>query len=233
MAIPVARVHLAMAHAALPGLLPSPPKCAMLQAPPCAAIILPNNSPPSRPCRADAAERWDAHKNKHGGGRPAPSSPPPSSAGSAGRASSSEKWVSNKKKKSAGAGGAASRSSSSSDGRADSEERWDAHKKPASPASSSSAASRNEGRHGGSSKRRATSRASSSSGERWDAHKNGRRAPRADGFVDDGGSSTGSNDVEVDMAAALPRAFYAGPGFIASPAPSMLPMPSFMVRVAA
>ncbi|CAL4989573.1 unnamed protein product [Urochloa decumbens] len=234
MAIPVARVHLAMAHAALPGLLPSPPKCAMLPllpAPPCAAtILLPNNSPP-RPSRADAAERWDAHKTKLAGSSPSSSS----SAGSPGRASSCEKWVSNKKKSAAAATSCSSSSSSGGSGsrsRADSDERWDAHKKPASTASSFSA-SRNKGRRGGSSKRRATSRASSSSsGERWDAHKNGRRAPRADGFVDDGESSTGSNDVELDKAA-LPRAFYAGPGFIVSPAPSMLPMPSFMVRVAA
>ncbi|CAO2147699.1 unnamed protein product [Urochloa humidicola] len=108
MAIPVARVHLAMAHAALPGLLPSPPKCAtmlpLVAAPLCATIILPNNSPP-RPNRADAAERWDTHKTKQGGGSPALSSPPPPSAGrcsldskssNPGVAPSCEKWVSNK-----------------------------------------------------------------------------------------------------------------------------------------
>ena len=72
MAIPVARVHLAMAHAALPGLLPTPPKCmsmmatpSLLPMPPC-AIILPSSSPPKL-SRADAAERWDAHKIKPGG----------------------------------------------------------------------------------------------------------------------------------------------------------------------
>ncbi|CAN6374121.1 unnamed protein product [Urochloa humidicola] len=235
MAIPVARVHLAMAHAALPGLLPSPPKCTMLPlllAPPCAAIVLPNNNWPPRPSRADAAERWDAHKTKQGGGSPAPT--PPSSAGSpgAGRASSSEKWVSNKKKSAGAATSSSSSSSSSSGSRADSEERWDANKKPSS-SSSSSAESRNKG-CGGRSKRRATSRASAAAAGRWDAHKNGRRAPRAGRFVDDGGSSTGSDDMEeVETAAALTRVLYAGPGFIASPEPSMLPMPSFMVRAAA
>ncbi|CAN6380600.1 unnamed protein product [Urochloa humidicola] len=240
MAIPVARVHLAMAHAALPGLLPSPPKCAMLPllpAPPCAATtILPNNSSPPRPSRADAAGRWDAHKTKPAGGSPAP---PPPSDGVPGRSSSCEKWVSSSNnKKIAGAGAAASSSSSNSSGGADSDERWDANKKPASAAScssSSSSASRNTGRGSSRSKRRrATSRAaSSSSGERWDAHKNGRRAPRIDEFVDDGGSSAGSDDVELDKQAARTRALYAGPGFMASPEPSMLPMPSFMVRVAA
>ncbi|CAO2140901.1 unnamed protein product [Urochloa humidicola] len=228
MAIPVARVHLAMAHAALPGLLPSPPKFPMLPlllALPCAAVILPNNSSPPRPSsRAEATERWDAHKTKSGGGTPAPPS-----ASSPGSASSCEKWVSNNKK-SAATSSSSSRSGSS---RADSEERWDANKKPAS-AASSSAASRNKGRSS-SSKRRPNNRASSSAAAgRWDAQKNGRRrAPRAGELGDDGGSSTGSNDVEEEMAAALPRAFYAGPGFVASPAPSMLPMPSFMVRVAA
>ncbi|CAL4995469.1 unnamed protein product [Urochloa decumbens] len=229
MAIPVARVHLAMAHAALPGLLPSPPKCTMLPllpAPPCAAIVLPNNSPP-RPSRADTAERWDAHKTKQGGAIQAPSS-----AGSPSRASSCEKWVSNKKKS---AGVERSFSSSSSNGPADSEERWDANKKLASTASSSllSSYSASRSKRRGSSNRPNSRASSSSSAERWDAHKNGRRSPRADELDDGESSSTGSNDVEVNMAA-LQRVFYAGPpGFIASPEPSMLPVPSFfMIRVA-
>jgi hypothetical protein len=54
--------------------------------------------------------------------------------------------------------------------------------------------------------------------------------------LDDGESSTGSNDMEFDNAAQPPpplqRAFYAGPGFVKSPEPSMLPMPSFSIRVA-
>ena len=55
--------------------------------------------------------------------------------------------------------------------------------------------------------------------------------------LDDGGASsaTGSNDLEVDMPQPRRAQIYAGPGFlVASPEPSMLPMPSsFMVRVAA
>nr|TKV99320.1 hypothetical protein SEVIR_8G035000v2 [Setaria viridis] len=246
MAIPVARVHLAMAHAALPGLLPSPPKRMMLPllpAPPCTAIILPC-SPPSRPSRADAVERWDAHKIKikQGGGSPA--SPPPPSAGQCslnsisgpGGTSLSEKWVS--KKKSAGAGAAtsssSSSSSSSSNGRADSEERWDAHKRPASPAaSSSSATSSNRTKTRQISRRPNGGRAlSPSSADRWDANKKP-RAPPAAAELDDGESSTGSNDMELVVDKAARRAFYAGPGFIRSPEPSMLPKPSFLrIRVA-
>ncbi|CAO2143346.1 unnamed protein product [Urochloa humidicola] len=205
MAIPVARVHLAMAHAALPGLLPTPPKCTMLPllpAPPCAAtILIPNNSPPSSPSRADAARRWDAHKTK-------PTGSPASSSSSA--------------------------SSSASSSRADSEERWDAHKSTASSSASSSASS-NKTKTCHIRRRPNGGRASpSSTAERWDAHKKPPRAPAAD-ELDDGDSSTGSNDVELDILPrkSLPlRSLYAGPGFIRSPEPSMLPMPSFMIRVA-
>ncbi|KAG2560130.1 hypothetical protein PVAP13_8KG059100 [Panicum virgatum] len=197
MAIPVARVHLAMAHAALPGLLPTPPKCMMLPllpAPPC-AVILPNNWQPRRPSRADAAGRWDAHKTK-------PAGSPASSSSSGDRASSN--GIS----------------------RADSDERWDAHKKPASPASSSSAISNKTKTWRVS--RRPNGQRSSSSAERWDAQKKP-QAPQPADELDDGESSTGSNDVESFMP---PRSFYAGPGFITSPEPSMLPKPSFMIRVA-
>ncbi|XP_039779000.1 putative protein TPRXL [Panicum virgatum] len=185
MAIPVARGHLAMAHAALPGLLPTPPKCTMLPllpAPPC-AVILPNNSPASaRPSRADAAGGWDAHKTKPAG---SPASLSSSSSSSGGRASSY--MIS----------------------RADSDERWDAHKKPASPASSSTASS--------------SSAISNKTKTRWPTSSTTARA------------APGSNDVESSfMPRHLPppRSFYAGPGFITSPESSMLPKPSFMIRVA-
>ena len=208
MPIPVARVHLAMAHAALPGLLPTPPKRTMLQllpASPC-AVILPS-SPPRRPSRADAAGRWDAHKTKPAG---SPASLSSSSSSSGGRASSNR--IS----------------------RADSDERWDAHKKPASPASSwtasSSSAISNKTKTCRVS-RRPNGQRSSSSAERWDAQKKP-QAPQPADELDDGESSTGSNDVESFMPPPPPRSFYAGPGFITSPEPSMLPMPSFLIRVA-
>ncbi|PAN41358.1 hypothetical protein PAHAL_8G037200 [Panicum hallii] len=231
MAIPVARVHLAMAHAALPGLLPTSPRYTLLPllpAPPC-AIILPNGSP-ARPSRADAAERWDAYKIKQSGGVVAAACSLDSRSSSPGGASSSEKWVSKNKKSAA----SSSSSSSSSNGHADSEERWDAHKKPAASPASSSSTSASRSKRRDSSKRSNHSRASSSSAERWDAHKNPRALQANE--LDDGESSTGSNDMEFDNAAQPPpplqRAFYAGPGFVKSPEPSMLPMPSFSIRVA-
>ncbi|CAL4989520.1 unnamed protein product [Urochloa decumbens] len=227
MAIPVARVHLAMAHAALPGLLPSPPGCMMLPllplpAPPCAAIILPNNSPP-RPSRADAAGRWDAHKTKPAG------SPVPSSSSSS---SGSQRSLDSNKKQVV-----TRTSSTASSSRADSDERWDAHKTPASPAASSSSASKNRTKTCHVNRRPNGGRVSpSSSVERWDAQKKQPRAPPAD-ELDDGASSTGSNDVELELNMPRqplppPRSLYAGPGFITSPEPSMLPKPSFMIRVA-
>ncbi|KAG2623056.1 hypothetical protein PVAP13_3KG032600 [Panicum virgatum] len=247
MAIPVARVHLAMAHAALPGLLPTPPKCmsmmampSLLPTPPC-AIILPSSSH-----RADAAERWDAHKIKPGGSPTSSSSSgglrsldlDGESISSSGRASSCERWDGNKKKNAAAAASSsASRTSSpgrsSSSSRADSEERWDAHKKPTSlTSSSSSARSNTKGRD--SSKRRPSSSRASSTAARWDARK--KPTARRTDELDDGEGSTGSNDMEhLGMTPPRPlpqRALYAGPGFVASPDPSMLPMPSLMIRVA-
>jgi hypothetical protein len=64
---------------------------------------------------------------------------------------------------------------------------------------------------------------------RWDAQKKQPRPPQAREPDDDGKSSAGSNDVEMDTPPWQP--FYAEPGFIVSPQPGMLPMPSFMVRV--
>ncbi|KAJ1274347.1 hypothetical protein BS78_05G055600 [Paspalum vaginatum] len=240
MAIPIARVHLKMAHAALPGLLPTPaPKCVapLLSAPRCASI-LPTSSPP-KPSRADAAERWDAHKIKPDGS-PASSSSSSScgqrsciggKSSSPGRASSCERWDSNKKSLASSSAGSTSRlgSRSSSGSRADSEDRWDAHKKPVSPASSppSSSASSN--------KWRPKSRASKNSMELWGAHKKPNKEQRVDEHDDDGESSTASNEMEMDMQLPPPPppAIFAGPGFVASPEPSMLPMPSsFMIRAA-
>ncbi|CAN6380598.1 unnamed protein product [Urochloa humidicola] len=228
MAIPVARVHLAMAHAALPGLLPTPPKCAMLPllpTPPCAAaiVVLPSNSSPPRPSRADAAGRWDAHKTKPAGGSPALSSSSSSSGSQRSLGSSNKKVVTR------------TSSASTSSARADSEERWDTHKTPAaSPAASSESSCSNKTKTCHISRRRPNGgRAPSSAAERWDAHKNGRRSPPADEVDDGESSSTGSNDVESDDMARqpLPRSLYAGPGFVTSPEPSMLPKPSVTILI--
>ncbi|KAF8707261.1 hypothetical protein HU200_030268 [Digitaria exilis] len=258
MAIPVARVHLAMAQAALPALLPTPPKLKMmmpplLPTPPC-AVVIPMSSPPRKPSRADAdqnwvasksatkcssnpgrassCERWDSNNNKR---RPVVT---------ASRASSVERWDAHKKQKprqppqqqAADGVDDDGQSSMPKPSRADAVGRWDAHKTVErwdsnKKSSSGSLASRaSSGDKWQSNKRRhvvTVSRASSA--ERWDAHKKPRTPQQqqaADGIdYDDGQSSTGSND---DMG------FFAGPGFIASPEASMLPVPtSLMVRVAA
>nr|TKW07504.1 hypothetical protein SEVIR_7G311500v2 [Setaria viridis] len=257
MAIPVARVHLAMAHAALPALLPTPPKSKMLPllpTPPC-ILILPMSPPkpsrsdadekwdarknatksPSNPCRADAVERWDARKNA----TKSPSNPC--------RADAVERWDARKAVKPASPASSSGSSSqrtpdgksTDSPGRASSCERWDSNKKSATFSSSSSgggisSASRaSSGEKWNSNKRRPGTGSRASSAERWDAHKKP-RPPQAGGIDDeDGQSSTGSNDMELYMPPQ--RAFYAGPGFLASPEPSMLPMPSslLMLRVSA
>jgi hypothetical protein len=72
----------------------------------------------------------------------------------------------------------------------------------------------------------------SSSADRWDVHKNKKyRPPLATTELldlDDGKSSTGSNDIDTRSI------YYAEPGFdSAAPEPSMLPMPTtLLVRVA-
>ena len=219
MAIPVARVHLKVAHAALPALLPTPPKWKMLpllSTPPCvAAAVLPKPLA-KKPSRADADERWDAHKAK-------PASPASSASPSSGPRSAADSTV-----RSSGPGLASfprknATSPPPKPGRADSVERWDAHKKTASATSSSSSS-------GASSLKWPISRATSA--ERWDVHKKRRPPqPQAEPLDDDESSSTGSNDIddteeEEEEILWKPRAMYAGPGFVtAAPEPSMLPMP--------
>jgi hypothetical protein len=218
MAIPVARVHLKVAHAALPALLPTPPKWKMLPLlpTPCLAAILPK--PLAKPSRADSDERWDAHKTK-----------------SATSASTSPRSTSADSVRSCAGRGSTRKSATSpppKPGRADFAERWDAHKKAASLASSSSSSGTSSLL---SSSKWTISRASSSA-EGWDVHKK-HRPPQAEPLDDGESSSSGSNDIDTDTEEEIlwkPRAMYAGPGFAAAaPEPTMLPMPtSFLVRVA-
>ncbi|EES08538.1 hypothetical protein BDA96_05G139500 [Sorghum bicolor] len=220
MAIPVARVHLAMAHAALPALLPTPPKWKMLPllpTPPCpcpcvAAAILPKPLAKPKPSRADSYESVRSSENirvVHGSSSPrksATSAPPPKP------------------------------------GRADSVERWDAHKKAASPALSSSLSPCSGTSSLVSSCSKWLISRATSSAERWDVHKERRRPPQADHhqrLVDDGESSStaGSGDDDIDTEEEIlwkPRAMYAGPGFlVAAPESSVLPVPTaFLVPVA-
>jgi hypothetical protein len=220
MAVTVARVHLAMAHAAMPGLLPTPPEWKMLPllpTPPCAAeIMIPTPSPPN-PSRVDAVERWDACRSTSIKSPPKP-----------GRADAAEHW--NVSKSSSDG-----KNKSSSTGRASSRERWGMNKKsPTSFSSSSSSSSSPTSRADATSScgkwertKRPVSRGSSSSTERWDAHKKHRPPQAADGQ-----SSTGINDMEVDDEPQPQMGPYAGQGFlavVAPPEPTMLPVPSFLV----
>ncbi|CAD6235526.1 unnamed protein product [Miscanthus lutarioriparius] len=218
MAIPVARVHLAMAHAALPALLPTPPKWKMLPllpTPPCVAAVLPKSL--AKPSRADSDERWDARKTTK------PTSAEPSASSSS---STTGPRSTGSVRSSAGHGSPRKNVTSPppKPGRADSVERWDAHKKAASPASSSSSSSSRTSSLISSSKW-PISRATSA--ERWDVHKE-RPPPQADQRLDDcESSSTGSNDLDTEEILWKPRAMYAGPGFVvAAPEPGMLPMPN-------
>ncbi|TVU26878.1 hypothetical protein EJB05_29449, partial [Eragrostis curvula] len=199
MAIPVARVHLTVAHAALPALLPTPPVWKMMMMPeplfstppPCAFVIVPKQSPSlPKPGRADAEERWDARKKAVS---PASSAAghrrrrsPESDSTSAGRASSSsERWDSRKKKSVMSAS-----SSRSSVSRADSMER--ASGGGDSPIGGASSTERWD------SNKRTLSRVSSSA-EHLNTYMKHRPLLPGDRLdVDDDGesSSTGSNDIE-------------------------------------
>ncbi|AQK57437.1 hypothetical protein ZEAMMB73_Zm00001d052580 [Zea mays] len=200
MAVPVARVHLAMEHAALPPLLPAPPNCKMLPllpTPPCVATIILPKPHANEPSRADSDERWDAHKTRPASAESTASSRPRSfSCGAAaGRrstyrmnatspprpglaADSAERWDAHKKAAATPASSSSGTSSlkgstcTISRSRASSMERRDAHKKAASPSSSSTTTSSSSS---GTSFLKGSpctiSRSRASSTERWDADK--------------------------------------------------------------
>jgi hypothetical protein len=219
MAITIDRVHLAVAHAALPALLPTPPKCEklpLLPTPCVAAVVLPK--PLAKPSRADSDERWDARKTTMT--KPASTHHQCSASSSPRQADSSSARRKN---------GIAP----PKPGRADSAGRWVAHNKTAIPfpaSSSSSSSSRMSSSHVSSGKW--TMSHASSSADHWDVHKNKKyRPPLATTELldlDDGKSSTGSNDIDTRCI------YYAQPSFVyAAPEPSMLPMPTtLLVRVA-
>ncbi|CAM0874757.1 unnamed protein product [Alopecurus aequalis] len=112
------------AAALLPGLLPTPPRSTVA---PCLVILPSSFASKPKPGRADAVDRWDAHKK--------PTSPASSCGSSSpGRASSCERWDINKK-----IPGSTTRSSSSSSSQGSNSalcENWGSSKRPPSRASS-------------------------------------------------------------------------------------------------
>uniref|UniRef100_A0A0E0L2W7 Uncharacterized protein n=1 Tax=Oryza punctata TaxID=4537 RepID=A0A0E0L2W7_ORYPU len=146
-----------VAAAALRALLPTPPRSKMvpLLPTPC-LIILPASSfaSPSKPKpgRADAVERWEAHKTGAGGAPPQPPPPPTTMRRDADRgrglcrADACDRWDINKTASPSRSSSSSPSSSSSepfrrgsrssrsparsSSSRASSDERWDVHKKP-------------------------------------------------------------------------------------------------------
>jgi hypothetical protein len=204
MAVPVARVHLAMAHAAMPGLLPTPPQCKMLPllpTPSCAAaaVILPDQSPPNKPGRADAVDRWDAYKTTL----------------IKSAADAAERKIT--AKSSSGQLLSSPKSSIAS-----SCERWDINKK--SPTSFSSSTSSSPTSRG----------SSWSSDERWDAHKkqaHGNDDDSEDDVQTSTGSNDMEMEAVDDEPQQKQMELYAGPGLlaVAPPETSLLPIPAFLV----
>ncbi|KAM3280081.1 hypothetical protein ACQJBY_047086 [Aegilops geniculata] len=185
----------------LPGLLPTPPTKPCL-------IILPASlasNPKPKPGRADSVERWDAHKKDKKPTSPASSC---SSSSSPGRASSCQRWDINKHiSGSSCTSSSSSRRSSTSSGGTSPCGRWDSNKQ-LPPSRTTSA-------------------------DRWDTHKKPRPAQPAavswTGDEDQGGDTTA---MVLKPTAPPPRIgpMFSGPSFVASPDPSMLPMPPAFFR---
>ncbi|CAM0874759.1 unnamed protein product [Alopecurus aequalis] len=125
----MASVERAMAKAAaalLPGLLPTPPRSTVA---PCLIILPSSFASKPKPGRADAVDRWDAHKKPRS---------PASSCGSSspGRASSGERWDINKKISRSNNSSTRSSSSLSQGSNSTLRDKWGSSKRPPSRASS-------------------------------------------------------------------------------------------------
>ncbi|KAM3280084.1 hypothetical protein ACQJBY_047089 [Aegilops geniculata] len=151
-----------------------------------------------KPGRADSVERWDAHKKDKKPTSPASSC---SSRSSLGRDSSCQRWDINKQFSEG-----SSRTSSSS-------------------SSSSRRSSTSPGGRWDSNKRLPPSRATSA--DRWDTHK--KPCPAQATAVSWTGDKEDDTTAMVLKPTAPPRIgpMFSGPSFLASPDPSMLPMPTF------
>ena len=185
----------------LPGLLPTPPTKPCL-------IILPASfasKPKPKPGRADSVERWDAHKKDKKPRSPASSC---SSSSSPGRASSCERWDINKQlssgSRTSSSSSLSSQRSSTSSGGATPCGRWDSNKR-LPPSRTSSA-------------------------DRWDTHKKPSPAQAAaESWTSDKQDHKEDDTTAMVLKPTSPRIgpMFSGPSFLASPDPSMLPMPTF------
>uniref|UniRef100_A0A0D9WGX8 Uncharacterized protein n=1 Tax=Leersia perrieri TaxID=77586 RepID=A0A0D9WGX8_9ORYZ len=161
------------------------------------SLASPSSAP--KPGRADAVERWDAHKTSAGGEM----TPPPLT------------------KRCAAAGRGRSMC------RADACDRWDSNRTSPgrSSASSSFSSSPSRSRNGSSSSsspaRSSSSTSGASSAERWDINKK----PRVQASVLDG---LKRSSAAMNMSLTTACAEFAGPSFV-SPEPCMLPLPKFLM----
>ncbi|KAF0928251.1 hypothetical protein E2562_038988 [Oryza meyeriana var. granulata] len=214
----MARSEQFVTAAALPALLPTPPRSKMvpLLPTPCLVILPISFASPCqpKPGRADSVERWDARKS----GAAAAGGPAPATDKSSHR--------------------------SRSLCRADACERWDSNKttSPSRSSTSSLSSSPSRSRSGSSISSRSPARSSSSrasSAKRWDIHKKPRlQAGALDGEKGSNAATTMSptTDKEIrkpryngtKMVTREARAEFAGPSF-PSPEPSVLPLPKFLM----
>ncbi|KAF7076227.1 hypothetical protein CFC21_080913, partial [Triticum aestivum] len=169
-------------------------------------IILPSSfasKPKPKPGRADSVERWDAHKKDKKPTSPASSC---SSSSGPGRASSCQRWGINKHiSGSSCTSSSSSRRSSTSSGGASPCGRWDSNKQ-LPPSRTTSAG-------------------------RWDTHKKPRPAQAsAESWTSD--EDQGGDTTAMVLKPTAPRIgpMFSGPSFVASPDPSMLPMPPAFFR---
>ncbi|PWZ26331.1 hypothetical protein Zm00014a_027569 [Zea mays] len=175
-----------MAHAALPALVPTPPKCEMLPLlpTPCVAVVLPK--PLAKPSRAGSDERWEWDARKTMTGLAARTDQSSASSMSSPCSSADSVWSSARRR------GSASRKIATTPpkpGRADSDERWDARKtmtilaastdhssasSTSSPRSTADSVWSSNRRRGSASRKIATTPPKpgrADSDERWDARK--------------------------------------------------------------
>ncbi|VAI40039.1 hypothetical protein VPH35_094245 [Triticum aestivum] len=169
---------------------------------PCLIILPASFASNPKPGRADSVERWDAHKKDKKPTSPASSC---SSSSSPGRASSCQRWDINKHiSGSSCTSSSSSRQSSTSSGGASPCGRWDSNKQL--PPSRTTPA------------------------DRWDTHKKPLPAQAsAEIWTSDKDKEQEDDKTATVLKSTTPHIgpMFSGPSVLASPDPSMLPMPTF------